>query len=195
MKTELLEELIVQLSAGDDKAAEEVFRAYEPYLRLVVRRMLPNHLRPKFDSVDVVQSVWADVLRGFRAAGWQFRSPGHLKAFLVKVTRNHFIDRVRKYRTAVELEQSLAGMAPEEPVLARDPQPSEVAQAQELWEKMLALCPPAHRQILHLKRQGRTLAEIAADTGLHPSSIRRILYDVARRLAEHEPVNLSAIDD
>jgi RNA polymerase sigma-70 factor (ECF subfamily) len=52
-----------------------------------------------------------------------------------------------------------------------------------LWEEMLALCPPAHHELLRLKRQGLRLAEIAARTGLHPSSVRRILYDLARQLA------------
>ena len=45
------------------------------------------------------------------------------------------------------------------------------------------LCPPAHHNLLELKRQGFPLAEIAARTGLHESSVRRILYDLARRLA------------
>jgi DNA-directed RNA polymerase specialized sigma24 family protein len=48
---------------------------------------------------------------------------------------------------------------------------------------MLEECPPAHREILILKRQGLLLSEIAARTGLHEGSIRRILYDLARRLA------------
>ncbi len=41
----------------------------------------------------------------------------------------------------------------------------------------------AHREILFLKRQGLLLTEIAARTGYHEGSIRRILYDLARRLA------------
>jgi len=102
-----LQTLIGKLSSGDDAAAEEVFRTYEPYLRMVVRRMLPSNLRPKFDSIDVVQSVWADVLTGFRDAGWQFSDAAHLKAFLVRATRNRFIDRVRQNRTAVEKNQPL----------------------------------------------------------------------------------------
>jgi RNA polymerase sigma-70 factor (ECF subfamily) len=48
----------------------------------------------------------------------------------------------------------------------------------------LTLCPPAHRELLQLKRQGLSLAELAARTGLHASSIRRILYTLARRFAE-----------
>ena len=45
------------------------------------------------------------------------------------------------------------------------------------------LCPPAHREMLELKRQGIPLAEIAERTGLHESSVRRILYELAKRLA------------
>ena len=62
------------------------------------------------------------------------------------------------------------------------PRPSEVAQADELWDRILATCPPAHRELLRLKREGLAVAEIAERTGLHPSSVRRILYDLARRL-------------
>jgi RNA polymerase sigma-70 factor (ECF subfamily) len=49
---------------------------------------------------------------------------------------------------------------------------------------MLALCPPAHHELFRLKRLGLTLSEIASRTGLHPSSVRRILYELARRYAE-----------
>jgi DNA-binding IclR family transcriptional regulator len=38
--------------------------------------------------------------------------------------------------------------------------------------------------MLELKRQGLTLAEIAGQTGLHESSVRRLLYELAARLAE-----------
>ena len=40
------------------------------------------------------------------------------------------------------------------------PRPSEIAQAGELWERILACCPPEHRPILNLKRQGFSLDEI-----------------------------------
>jgi RNA polymerase sigma-70 factor (ECF subfamily) len=184
MASDPLEALLEKLSSGDDKAAEEVFRAYEPYLRMVVRRMLPNTLRQKFDSVDVVQSVWADVLTGFREAGWRFNDVAHLKAFLVRATKNRFIDRVRQNRMALEHQQPLTADhlpgAPEAP----SPEPEDLVAADELWEKMLALCAPNHRQILTLKRDGCSLAEIAEKTGFHESSVRRILYDLARRLAD-----------
>jgi len=181
MSTDPLDDLLGKLCSGDDAAAEKVFLAYEPYLRLVVSRMLPAHLRPKFDSVDVVQSIWADLLDGFRDSGWRFQDAAHLRSFLVKAVRNRFLDRVRSNKAA-RLERPLPAEAETAP-LAEDPRPSELAQADELWQRMLALCPPEHQEILYLKRQGFGPAEIAARTGYHPSSVRRILYDLAKQLA------------
>ena len=72
MKSDPLDTLLEKLTGGDAEAAEKVFLAYEPYLRMVVRRQLPDRLRAKFDSTDIVQSIWTDVLEGFRGAGWRF---------------------------------------------------------------------------------------------------------------------------
>src|SRR6266576_1683405 len=107
MNADPLDELLTKLCDGDESAAEQVFLTYEPYLRLVVRRLLPARMRPKFDSVDIVQSVWADVLHGFREAGYRFASPAQLRAFLIKATRNRFIDRVRQQKGTLEREQPL----------------------------------------------------------------------------------------
>jgi RNA polymerase sigma-70 factor (ECF subfamily) len=190
MSTDPLDGLLEKLSSGDPAAAEQAFVAYEPYLRMVVRRQLPAWLRPKFDSVDVVQSVWADLLDGFRTAGWRFSDTDHLRAFLVKVTRNRFIDRLRQHERSREREQPLYESTAPEGATANDPRPSQVAEADELWQQMLALCPPSHQEVLRLKREGLALDEIAARTGMHPSSIRRILYDLARRLrARQQPAS------
>jgi RNA polymerase sigma factor (sigma-70 family) len=183
MTVDPLDELIERLNTGDISAAERAFVAYEPYLRMAVRRRLSGPLRTKLDSMDIVQSVWADVLSGLRAAGWRFTDRSHLRAFLVKVACNRLIDRRRQHHRALERERPLAEAAPEELPKARDPRPSEIAQGNELWQRMLEQCSPAHRQILVLRRQGLLLTEIAERTGLHEGSIRRILYDLARRLA------------
>ncbi len=181
-----LNTLLTRLREGDGVAAEKLFVAYEPYLRMVVRRQLSAALRAKFDSVDVVQSVWADVLQGFRGSAWSFENAAQLRAFLVRATRNRFIDRCRQQRRALACEQPIAGTAGEGLPPGREPRPSEIAQAEELWQQLLRLCPPAHRELLRLKRQGCSLAEIAAQTGLHESSVRRILYELARKLARQQ---------
>ncbi len=186
MSADLCREVLEKLGNGDTAAAEQAFLAYEPYLRMVVRRQLSPRLRAKFDSVDIVQSVWADLLEGLRGANWRFQDAAHLRAFLAKATRNRFLNHVRQYKTALARERSLAATDSWELPPAHQPKPSEIVQAEELWQQLLALCPPAHRELLQLKHQGLPLAEIAARTGLHESRVRRILYDLARRLARRQ---------
>jgi hypothetical protein len=121
-----LDSLLEKLNSGDPAAVEKVFLAFEPYLRMVVRKKLSARLRAKFDSMDVVQSVWADVLRGFREA--------------------------------------------------------------ELAQRMLALCAPAHPEIVRFRMRGVPVAEIATRTGMQVGSAHRILQDLACRVAlERKP--------
>jgi RNA polymerase sigma-70 factor (ECF subfamily) len=183
MNADPLDDLLERLCQGDAQAAEQVFVAYEPYLRLVVRRLLPAQLRSKFDSQDVVHSIWADLLTGFRDSGWRFQDAAHLRAFLVKATCNRFLDRVRSHKSAVAHEQPLDAEHLQEAMAASDPRPSELAQAKDLWDQMLKVCPEAHQPLLELRRQGCSIEDIAAKTGYHPSSVRRIFYDIAHRLA------------
>lgn len=186
MSGEPLDALLEKLTSGDDAAAEQVYRSYEPYLRMVVRRQLSPDLRAKFDSMDVVQSVWVHMLKGFREAGWRFADTTHLRAFLIRLTRHRFIDRLRRHRGELERGQSLGDGDIDEALLADDPQPADILQADELWEQLLELCPPAHREVLRLKREGALTAEVAARTGLHEGSVRRILGTLSRRLARRQ---------
>ena len=187
MNADSLDTLLVKLRSGEDSAAERVFRDYEPLLRAMVRKRLTPSLRARFDSIDVVQSVWADVLEGYRAEGWWFTDRDHLKAFLARVTFNHFFNYCRRHVPELEREQAMS--EEDSPALrpSNQPRPSQVVQAEELWERMMDVCPPAHREILRLKRQGLPLAEIAARAGLHEGSVRRILYEVARKIAAERP--------
>lgn len=178
--------LLEKLNSGDHAAAEQVFQTYEPYLRKVVRRLLPSGLRAKFDSLDVVQSVCGDVLVAFREGGMRFTAVAQLRAFLIKATRNRFIDRVRQHQTAARMEQPLGETHSDRLPSSPEPRPSEVVEAEELWEQLLTLCPPEHHQLLRLRRQGATVGEIAAQVGMHPGSIRRVLRDLSLRLARRQ---------
>jgi RNA polymerase sigma-70 factor (ECF subfamily) len=186
MNADALTGLFEKFCAGDPAAVDQLFRVFEPYLRIVVRRQLAHQLRPKFDSADVVQSIWVRVLDRLRGGGVQLDSSDHLQAMLLLEARHRLTDRLRHYRRALERERSLPESDQTHAPMSRQPRPSQVAQASELWEKMLALCPPEHQELLRLKRQGLSLVEIAARTGLHEGSIRRIFRQLARQLTFRE---------
>ena len=186
MSTEALE-LLERIRGGDSLAVEELVARYEPYLHAVIHRSLTDRVRSRFDSVDVLQSVWVHVLPGLRSGTWQFPDQAHLQAFLVKVAKRRLISRYRRHAFGVQREQT--GPVDLETLPAsQQPRPSEVVQADELWSRMLALCPPEHHELLRLRRQGLRLVEIAQRTAMHEGSVRRVLRQLARRLAvDHDP--------
>ena len=124
-----------------------------------------------------------DLLRDVREGELHFTDANHLRAFLIRVTCNRFNDRFRRNRLALEKERPLTGAEGDVFAASHQATPSDIVQAEDLWEQMLALCPPAHQDLLRLRREGVPLADIAARTGLHPGSIRRILRELARKLA------------
>jgi RNA polymerase sigma-70 factor (ECF subfamily) len=180
---ETLDELFVRLNDGDELAIQAMFEALEPYMRMVVRRRMSGPLRAKFDSTDVVQSVWADLVDGLQQSKWKFENAAHFRAFVVKMTRNRFIDRLRKHRQSLDHEVSLPEDNLDAAVADQSPRVSENFYAGELWEQMVDACPEAHYELLKLKRQGASIDEIAERTKLHAGSVRRILYEIARRIA------------
>jgi len=184
-----LDSLLQSLAQGDEQAAERVFRTFEPILRMMVRRKLSPVLRTRFDSIDIVQSVWGDLLDGFRAGRFHFDTSEQLRAFLFQVTRNRLIDHVRHEKSSLRHERSIAREHLE--LLFADkafPVEAEL-EAEELWRQLLSLCPSQHRSLLELKRQGLSLTVIAERTGLHESSVRRILYELADRFAARAPTH------
>src|SRR4051812_6319360 len=90
-------DLLEHLRRGDAAAADALFAAYTPYLKAVVRRQLSDRLRAKFDSADVVQSVWVQVVRQLGRDGWHVGSEGELRALLATIARRRLVNRVRKH--------------------------------------------------------------------------------------------------
>jgi RNA polymerase sigma factor (sigma-70 family) len=171
-----------RLNMGDVGAVEKAFLAYESELRALVRRQIPQRLRAKFDSVDVVQGVWTSVLQSLRAGDLQFTDESHLRAYLIRLALFRFIDLCRRYRIALGREWPLAALDARDVHGEQCERPSQLLQANELLDRLMNLCSPGHRELVRLRMMGLPLSELAARTGFHESSIRRIFYDLARKL-------------
>jgi len=177
-----IDELLARLGRGEVAAAGDLYVAYAAYVRAVVRRRISTQLRSKFDSADVAQSVWAQVVRQI-GAGWQVDSEPELRALLAVIARRRVATRARSHkRPGDPVSETIL----KEAVASRQPTPSQVVHADELWERLLLLCSPEHRDVLRLRRDGLPLAEVAARTGFHEGSIRRILRRLFREIAMNE---------
>ena len=176
-----VDQLLDRLRAGDESATGELFEAFEPFLRGLVRRRLPHQGARRFDSADIIQSAWASLLDGLREARWEFPDVNHLRAFLARVVLCRLYDRARSALLQTGREEPLAEIGGT--FVGPEPRPSEHARAGATWDLLLDVCPPEHRPVLLLRQQGQSCEEIAQETGMHAGSVRRILRHLARRIA------------
>jgi RNA polymerase sigma-70 factor (ECF subfamily) len=178
--------LIDRARHGDESAARELFELFEPHVRRVIRSRLPHVMRSKFDSIDFVQSVLGDFFGRLHRGEIDFKSPRDLAKFLTLAAQarvaNEFRHRLRTKKHDLNKEVSIDHGHQHVPLISHDPSPSQVAVAQERLEGILEGRPQLHQEVLRLRGEGFTFAEIADRTGIDERSARRILHRVEKEL-------------
>jgi RNA polymerase sigma factor (sigma-70 family) len=173
--------LMEWVRAGSAEAIRELLDSYGPSILHVVRRRLHKRLRPKFDSSDFVQSVWAS----FFATSLErhsFNQPRDRAAFLAAMAQNQVTDAVRQrlrcQRYNVNRERSLDGSAALEAADLTDhsPTPRQGAMAKEKWEQLQRRARRPGRVILELLRQGVAPGAVADQLGLDSKTVWRLIH-------------------
>ena len=180
-----LGELIDQVRRGDERAAEELVRRYEPLIRQRVRiglRMQDERLGRVFDSMDVCQSVLASFF--FRAASGQYdlEQPGQLVALLTRMAKNKLSHRVVEQQAQRRDVRRDGGV---DSVEAVDPQPGPERRVagRELLEAVRARLGAEERGIADRRGEGRSWAEIAEEFGGTGDARRKQLARALDRIA------------
>jgi RNA polymerase sigma-70 factor (ECF subfamily) len=182
--------LVGRVRAGDEHAATELVRHFEPELRLIVRATLPERLRSRLDSMDVVQSVWSSLLRPAEPGDPLFKNPRHFLGYLAGMVRNkvweEYRRRTRSQKYALAREEPLyhrrGGRDQVREVASSDPSPSEAAQASDRLRQLLDGRSDLVARIVDLRREGRTFPEIAEQTGVSERTARRVIDELRSHL-------------
>ena len=91
-------DFIRRIRLGDERAAEELIRRYEPEIRLEIRTMLrlrDPRLRRVFDSMDICQSVMVSFFLLAAVGDFDLDEPSQLIRLLVGMARNRLAEHVR----------------------------------------------------------------------------------------------------
>jgi RNA polymerase sigma factor (sigma-70 family) len=177
------DELIARARAGDQAAWEELFRTCYPKVIRVVRRKLDRPMRSLYDSTDFVSDVMKSLAANLDRL--DFPSLGSLIAFLAQAAEQKVIDEYRRRHTLkrdITRERALVaanGIDVMPLALASDdPTASQVAQASEIRERLLAGQDESERTVIELRRLGYTNVEIAERTGWNIRKVQRFLKDL-----------------
>ena len=97
VNADVLATLIQGIKLGNQNAAADFSRQYEPEVRRFIRfRLTDPRLRRLFDSVDVCQSVMARFFNHVRAGRISVEHPLQLLKLLTTMARNSLLDHARK---------------------------------------------------------------------------------------------------
>jgi RNA polymerase sigma factor (sigma-70 family) len=177
---EKFRDLMERVRQGSQEASQELYHLYGHHILTVVRRKLHAQLRPKIDSLDFVQDVWASFFAD-QLRHRTFATPEELIAYLASVARHKVVDafrtRMKRQKFNVNREKSLDGSAAfqVDRLIGADPRPSQVAVAKEAFDKLTTAQPDRYRRILDLLREHHTHEEIAEKLGLNEKTVRRLV--------------------
>jgi RNA polymerase sigma-70 factor (ECF subfamily) len=157
-----------RIRAGDEQAAVEMVRRYEPLIRREVRLSLTDRrLARLFDSMDVCQSVLKSFFFRTAAGQYDLDTPEQLQRLLVMMARNKLASAARsQFRQRRDLRRAAGGAAEQlEGVAANTSSPSEEVAGRELVERFRQSLSEEERQIATLRAEGLAWAEVAARLG------------------------------
>jgi len=164
---------------GSDADLQHLLDEYGAYIQRVVRSRLDTRLRPKFDSLDFVQMVWASFFAQPGALMRFNNNPRQLLKYLATMARNKVVDEERRrlsdnnrYRATGE---QFLGEHDSEVAERRSDTPSQCAIARERLQLLESTDSEQEREIMKLRMRGLSYIEIAARLGINERTVRKIV--------------------
>ena len=177
-------DLVRDFSRGDEKAFEELYHRYDRQLYGYLNNMIGN----ASEADEVFEETWLRVIEKLP----KYRDEGRFSAWLFRVARNLFIDRVRRKnpeRNSISLDDDETL-----PVAASDAgSPERIADAGDLAEVIDAAIgglPPELREVFLLRQQEVPFKEIALIQGCTINTVLSRMQYALRNLRK----SLSQVD-
>jgi RNA polymerase sigma-70 factor (ECF subfamily) len=172
--------------AGDQDAATELVKRYEPAIRRAVRfRLADARLGSLLDSMDICQSVLASFFIRAASDQYELETPEQLLSLLTAMARNKLNSHSRKQMAQRRDSRRVApGGREEGQLVAAGESPSTVVAARDLLQEVHRRLSPDERRLLDLRNQGYEWSAIASELGGGAEALRRRLSRALDRIAD-----------
>ncbi len=180
-------QLVTLAQDGDHSALDQLYRVYGERVRRIVRLRMGKELRPRLDSMDLVQDALVSALGGL--GQFTYENEGDFLRWLAKIAQNTLRDNldklythkrdIRKEVRLVNNEQSTTGafIASAGPVDAVTPSVimSRKEDLDRLEEAIDALKPEYKEIIVLTKIEGLSYQEIGQRLGKSNEAVRKLV--------------------
>ena len=170
----LFHELMRRVRTGDQDAAAELVRNYEPAIRRAARiRLVDTRLQRLFDSMDISQSVFASFFVRAALGQYELERPEQLLRLLVNMSRKKLADQAHQQGAARRDYRRLDPNPSQRPFVTTIPDPSQQAAAKELLEEFRKRLSPEERSLAELRTSGQNWNQIATVQGENAEACAR----------------------
>lgn len=180
--------LVERVRLGDESALAELIQRYEAEVRLTARLLLGRALRPHLDTVDLVQSVYHSLLVGLREKKIEVGTPQQFLGLAVTIVRRKVARHWRRIQRQQRIEPRCDETEEVGDLLTAlptpDAGPAETVQYNDTLAHVRDRLDEKDRQLIELRLQGCSTAEVARQLGLDPDILRVRLSRLRRRLRE-----------
>jgi RNA polymerase sigma-70 factor (ECF subfamily) len=179
--------LVALAKEGNESALNQLCSVYGERVRRIIRLRLDHKLRPKLDSVDVVQDALILALGGLK--DFTYKNEGDFLRWLSTIAENKLRDILDKFHTEKrdvhkEIPFKKEGRSTEGGSIGaagpiRTTTPSVIVSKKEALDKLeqsLDNLKPEYKQVILLKKiEGFSHAEIAKRLGKNTGAVRMLL--------------------
>ncbi len=179
------DELIRRVRAGDQAAATELVRRYEPTIRRAVRyRLTDGRLGSLLDSMDICQSVMASFFVRAASGEYELDTPERLLGLLVAMARNKLASQARRLNgRRREGRRQFVSLDDGGPLVSDVPGPGEEVAGRDLLEEVRRRLSPEERRLMEMRGRGAGWEAIADEVGGGAEALRKKLTRAIDRVA------------
>jgi RNA polymerase sigma-70 factor (ECF subfamily) len=181
----MFQQLMQRVRSGDQEAAAELVRLYEPTIRRIARvRLADAHLQRQFDSMDICQSVLGSFFVRAALGQYELTTPDQLLSLLVSMSRKKLIDLTRRAGAARRDYRRLEKGAPDErQCVAGELSPSQQVAGEELLVEFRKRLSEEERRLADQRAAGHDWNQIAVTFGGSPEALRKQLARAVDRVS------------
>jgi RNA polymerase sigma-70 factor (ECF subfamily) len=179
-------ELIRKVRIGDQEAATELVKRFEPEIHRAIRsQLLSLRLHRILDSADIAQCVLSTFFARNTINRFKLERPENLLKLLVTMARNKVRDEARRhqaYRRDHRRIASASGADSLENVVDAGVSPCKVVAGHDLIDEVYRRLSVEERILTQERVQGTTWTLLAAERGRKPDALRKRMKRALNRV-------------
>ena len=171
------------IRSGNERAAEELFERYAQRLKALANRQMAREISGRIDPEDVTQSIFRTLFRRLQAGQYSVPQGDSIWRLMVTIALNKIRSvgafhraAKRDIRKSAPLDSPSGGHAADDELA--------VNILRMTIEELLSDLTDSQRQIVHLRLEGNTVAEISKGSGRSRRTVERTLQGFRQTLAE-----------